>query len=277
MIGGLLGDMSPAEAALGAILFGIILWILGRFVPSLAWARQIRVVLTGTVSGAVLASVIGLSDAVQGAWTLVVGAASTLTMSALVYAMFRDGLAPVNPENAGRSFVPDKIFVSYRRSDAAFATDRICERLRARFGKSRVVQDVDSIPKGVDFRLFVKGEVERCAVLVAIVGDRWVTVETSEGTRRLDDPNDMVRLELELAKEAGLRVIPVTLGTVTMPAKHDLPAELAWFSDRNAARVDAGRQFQAHVSELIESIEDTLGDRQRWWSRVLRGRSLSRD
>jgi len=41
------------------------------------------------------------------------------------------------------------------------------------------------------------------------IGRQWATLADEEGRRRLDDPDDYVRFEVQAALERGVRVIPV--------------------------------------------------------------------
>jgi hypothetical protein len=52
----------------------------------------------------------------------------------------------------------------------------------------------------------------------------WLGGRRSEdGTRRLDDPDDFVRLELEAALARGIRVIPVLVDRAPLPRSDSLP------------------------------------------------------
>ena len=89
------------------------------------------------------------------------------------------------------------IFVSYRRQDSSHLAGRLYDRLADRFGKSQVFMDVDTIEPGVNFAEEVNRAVATCTVLLAVVGPNWLTVTDEYGCRRLDDPDDYVRLEIE--------------------------------------------------------------------------------
>ncbi|HTY93619.1 MAG TPA: toll/interleukin-1 receptor domain-containing protein, partial [Steroidobacteraceae bacterium] len=91
------------------------------------------------------------------------------------------------------------IFISYRRSDNPDAVGRLYDRLVAEFGKSKVFKDVDSIPLGQDFREHLNDIVGRCAAVLAIIGPRWTDIRDEAGRKRLEDPDDFVRIELEAA------------------------------------------------------------------------------
>ena len=150
-----------------------------------------------------------------------------------------------------------QIAVSYRRSDSATMTGRICDQLIARYGAEAIFLDIDAIPLGVDFRTYIRSVLQRSDVLVAIVGPAWHG-ETGAGAR-IDEPDDPVRVEVELALAAGLMIVPVLVDGAQMPAPTALPASLAPLAFLNAATVDTGRDFRHHVDRLIDALDDLLG------------------
>src|SRR5215475_2548655 len=103
-----------------------------------------------------------------------------------------------------------RIFISYRRSDSAAVSGRIYDRLSMAFGEKAVFKDVDVIPPGANYPSLLNDAIARCDVLLAIIGSHWLTAVESNGQRRLDNPDDFVRIELEAALrlESAL-VIPV--------------------------------------------------------------------
>ena len=146
-----------------------------------------------------------------------------------------------------------KIFLSYRRQDSAGVAGRIYDRLRAHFGNDTVFMDIDSIPFGEDFREHIDAAVGQCDVVLAVIGTKWAG-ETG-AHRRLDDPRDFVRIELESALHRNLPVIPILIDHATMPGEADLPPSLTRLAFRNAIDVDQGRDFHPHVDRLIRGIE----------------------
>ena len=89
------------------------------------------------------------------------------------------------------------IFISYRREDSQFATDRIYEHLTRHFDRKAVFKDVDNIPYGVNFRTHIAEAVAGSKVLLVVIGPDWLETRTKAGGRRLDDPDDFVRIEIE--------------------------------------------------------------------------------
>ena len=117
------------------------------------------------------------------------------------------------------AFVPESsgVFISYRRQDAAYPAGWLFDRLTGHLGEGHVFKDVDSIRLGDDFVDKITAAVGTCAVLLAVIGPRWLTASGEEGGRRLDDPADFVRLEIEAALTRGVRVIPVLVDGARMP------------------------------------------------------------
>ncbi len=149
-----------------------------------------------------------------------------------------------------------KLFISYRRQDSEHITGRIYDRLEDHFGRDAVFMDIDAIPFGVDFRQHLDEAVSQCDILLAVIGEQWLDCQgSSPGQRRLDDPADFVRIEIESALKRGIPVIPVLVGKAAMPAGPALPEGLKDLAFRNSAEVRAGRDFRDHVARLIRGIE----------------------
>ena len=152
-----------------------------------------------------------------------------------------------------------RIFLSYRRDDSRYATRSIYERLSAHFGDGAVFMDVDTIPAGSDFVEVLQREVRACDVLVSIVGKDWLNIKDVAGNRRLDDPEDFVRIEVVTALERDICVVPVLLDGVFMPNANELPNELKPFARRNALRVEHD-SFGSDIHRLIGQLELALQD-----------------
>jgi hypothetical protein len=97
-----------------------------------------------------------------------------------------------------------KIFISYRRQDTKAIAGRIFDRLEAKFGRDGVFMDIDSIPFGVDFHDFLSEQVSRAEIVLALIGHGWADARDEAGNRRLDNPDDFVRVEIEAALARGI-------------------------------------------------------------------------
>lgn len=109
---------------------------------------------------------------------------------------------------------------------------------------------MDSIPLGVDFREHLGRVVGECDVLLAVVGDEWLAVD-SAGRRRIDDTKDFVRIEIEAALERKIPVIPVLVRGASVPTENDLPASLVPLSYRNGIAVRPDPDFHRDMDRLI--------------------------
>ncbi len=147
-----------------------------------------------------------------------------------------------------------RVFISYRRADSIAITGRIHDRLLSEFGRENVFQDVDNIPRGVNFKTFLENEVQACDVLLVIIGPRWVSVTDEHGQRRLDNPADFVRIEVESGLVLGKLVIPVLVDGARMPGAGELPETMTDLAFINAAVVRHNPDFHRDMTDLIADI-----------------------
>jgi hypothetical protein len=119
-----------------------------------------------------------------------------------------------------------KIFICYRREDSKGPAQWIYNNLVDHFGSESVVFDVDTIPLGTDFRKYLNKEVNKCDILLAVIGDQWKEILK----QRLDEPNDFVRIEIQAALYREIPVVPILVGSTPMSSEKDLPQELAGLS-----------------------------------------------
>jgi hypothetical protein len=147
-----------------------------------------------------------------------------------------------------------RIFVSYRRDDARGDAGRLTDNLKLHFGDNQIFRDVEAIEAGVDFVEAINIAVSQCAVLLAIMGPNWLKVTDSQSRRRLDDPNDFVRLEIAAALQRNIRVVPVLVGGAVMPKAEDLPQGLESLARRQAHELSDPR-WDFDVRQLIETLE----------------------
>jgi WD40 repeat protein len=149
------------------------------------------------------------------------------------------------------------VFISYRRQETSGLAGRLYDRLADRFGDDQVFMDVDTIALGVDFAEVITQAVSTCQVLLAVIGPRWLTATDQDGRRRLDDPDDTVRLEVTAALERDIRVIPILVEGATMPRRQELPDSLASLARRNALSV-RHESFHSDADRLLNEIEPVL-------------------
>lgn len=151
------------------------------------------------------------------------------------------------------------IFINYRREDSAGYAGRLFDRLSGRF-PDRVFMDVDTIEPGIDFVDTIEQAVGCCEVLIVVIGSEWLHLTDASGRRRLENPNDFVRLEIATALDRNIRIIPVLVEGAAMPRPEDLPPDLAKLTRRNAIELSDVR-WAFDVDRLIQAIEGVLQER----------------
>lgn len=149
----------------------------------------------------------------------------------------------------------DQIFISYRRDDAAYVTGHINDLLRKEFGDDAVFTDVDNIALGVDFRAVLDETVSQCQVLLAVIGPNWISVLGHDDRRRLLDPADYVRIEIESALQRNIPVIPLLVAGAEMPAAEDLPESLQGLAFRNGTKIRPAPDFGVDMARLIKNLQ----------------------
>jgi hypothetical protein len=169
---------------------------------------------------------------------------------------------------------PDlRVFINYRRADTADVAGRLYDTLAARFGDDEVFMDIDDLEPGVDFQAVLNEAVEACDAVLAVIGRNWLTAMNQKGHRRLDDPDDYVRVELQTALERDALVIPLLVHGAEMPRSDELPPALRKLARRNALEMSNTR-WTHDVRKLVETLEDVAEGQpggRRWRRRRLAG------
>lgn len=142
------------------------------------------------------------------------------------------------------------VMISYRREDSWALAGRVADRLGRAFGPAQVFMDVDDIPPGADFAAALRATVDRCNAMVVIIGREWLSVTDASGRRRLDDPQDWVRIEVEAALRRGIPVVPFVMAGARLPAAYELPPCLQGLAQRNAIVTDEAH-FDADLERLL--------------------------
>jgi hypothetical protein len=177
------------------------------------------------------------------------------------------------PEGDSVSDRSPTVLISYRRDDTAGHAGRIYDRLATALGSSTLFMDIEGIGAGHDFTRDIRSAVESCQVLVAVIGREWLDIRDDQGQRRLDDPNDWVRLEVATALQRDIVVIPVLVEGARMPRDRDLPPDLAPLAKRQALEISDTR-FNGDVERLVTAIRGDAAPRAGagrgpWWQRKL--------
>jgi hypothetical protein len=167
-----------------------------------------------------------------------------------------------------------RVFLSYRRADAEAAARSLEQRLLQMPDIKRVFLDHEAIPKGADFTEAIRKAIRKAGVVVVLMGPDW-RGQRGDGSARILEDNDFVRLEVSEALASKRPVIPVLLDETQMPAASELPGELAGLTRINAARIRM-EDFEEDVDDLLDVIFGARHRVSRWmvprmtWFRAVR-------
>ncbi|TDH21433.1 TIR domain-containing protein [Segetibacter sp. 3557_3] len=145
------------------------------------------------------------------------------------------------------------IFISYRRHDTAGEAGRLVDSLKQHFSDEEIFIDIDTIQPGLDFTEVISESLKKCDVLLALIGPEWLA-SNAEGKRRIDNPDDFIRLEIAEALKRNIRVIPVLVDNAELPEAADLPADLKGLIRRQAYEV-SNKRWKFDVEELVKSLK----------------------
>jgi hypothetical protein len=147
-----------------------------------------------------------------------------------------------------------QIFISYRRDDVPGYVRALMLEMKNMVGSQQVFLDMEDIEAGSDFASIIEDALSHCEVLLAIVGPQWLTSTNHLEQRRLDDPNDFVRLEIATALRRNIPAIPVLIENAKMPSEDDLPSDL-----KPLARLQGVPLAHSHwdddINRLFRAIE----------------------
>ncbi len=165
----------------------------------------------------------------------------------------------------------NRVFISYRRDDAAGYAGRLEEALERRLGRGSVFRDVLDIPPGEDFVATIRARLAGAQTVLVLIGPRWAGGQ-APGPRRIDEPGDFVRLEVEVALDSCARVVPVLLPGATMPAEADMPMSLQPLARRNALSL-SDTNWDADIARLADAVG--LPRRRSPWPWALGGAAVA--
>lgn len=146
-----------------------------------------------------------------------------------------------------------QIFLSYRRGDVGGYAGRLTDALRQRLGAKNVFQDVTAIAPGQDYTAAIDRALDGCDAVLVVIGPGWLAAATPQGTQRLFEADDYVRLEVSRALNRKIGVIPVLVGGAPLPAATELPDELQGLVHRQAV-VLHDETWHQDVEGLLRSL-----------------------
>jgi formylglycine-generating enzyme required for sulfatase activity len=159
-----------------------------------------------------------------------------------------------------------KIFINYRRDDSAPHALTVAQYLENTFGKRNIFIDIDRLRAGQKFERVLEDKLGQCKVMLVIIGPNWIDARDGQTrSRRLDNPDDWVRLEIERALARKIPVIPVLVAGAALPSKSDLPQTLRPLLDHQCATVTTNG-FRHEMAGLARDVADLTVRRP--WGRI---------
>ena len=158
-----------------------------------------------------------------------------------------------------------KIFLNYRREDSGANALAIASYLERAFGADNVFIDVDRLRPGQQFHKELEKRLSDCKVMLSIIGPGWLDARNEAGDRRIDDPDDWVRLEIERALALDIVVIPLLVGGASLPKAAHLPEVLKPLIERHAVAITTSG-FRSDMAGLTRDIRAIKGDAP--WARI---------
>lgn len=152
-----------------------------------------------------------------------------------------------------------KIFISYRREDSSGFTGRLYDHLLFYFNEDQIFKDVDNIPLGVDFRLAIEDSIKSSKILLAVIGQRYLSKRSNNKFPRLFDDKDFVNIELTSALKNNIRIIPILVNDAQMPNRALWPAHLQAIPFLNAYEIRHNK-WKDDVKNLSKVIENILNE-----------------
>jgi hypothetical protein len=152
------------------------------------------------------------------------------------------------------------IFISYRQADAKAWAIGLRDDLGKTFGDNQVFLDKDTLHAG-NWREQIHAALDRCNVVLIVIGPRWLTITDDQNRPRLNLPDDVHRQEVALAlSHQAVTVIPVLVDDAPMPRAEQLPEDLRGLCDQQAYKIgDTKARRQADVDVLVENIQAVGG------------------
>lgn len=145
------------------------------------------------------------------------------------------------------------VFISYRRSDGGGWAGRLNDHLALRFGSNLIWQDVDNLEPGKDYLPQILKQIKTSNAVLIVIGPHWL----KDGRKRLQDPKDVLRMEITHALKKKEGVIPTLVGGAKMPTPKQLPSAVAALVKRHGIALN-DTNWGPDIQLLFEKLRDVV-------------------
>lgn len=150
------------------------------------------------------------------------------------------------------------VFLCYRTDDALDLSGRLYDRLALAYGADRVFRDTDSMPAGVEYKQHILEQVSRSCVLIVVIGPHWLSIKDEDGSRKLEEPRDILRAEIATALKREIPIIPVFVHGATMPQEEELPEDIRSLVGWQGIDLHH-KHWREGVERLIKELDRIMG------------------
>ena len=172
-----------------------------------------------------------------------------------------------------------QVFISYRRAANAWAVERLRQELVNAFGERNIFFDNRTIATGEQWSRVIDEAIHTASAVVVVFCEEWYGAEPPRGApastvadtaaravrRRIDDPTDKLRIEVELALQHGRPIIPVIIDGSAEPQPQDLPESIRGICELQFLRIDIGGNTERQLDRLVADIRrKTSGSEWAW-------------
>ncbi|HYK20772.1 MAG TPA: 4a-hydroxytetrahydrobiopterin dehydratase [Pyrinomonadaceae bacterium] len=149
---------------------------------------------------------------------------------------------------------PKCVFINYRRGDSSTFARWLSQAIEQNFGEEHVFIDTGVIESGEEWPAQIGIALKRAAVLVAVIGREWLSAQDKHYKRRIDDPNDWVRKELEYGIKHKIPIIPLLVMDALLPDREALPPSLKSLNDYQTFAFREN-EWKTDLGQLLTRLE----------------------
>jgi len=108
-------------------------------------------------------------------------------------------------------------------------------------------------------RDYFEGQIRQSSVILVVIGPQWENARDVNGYRKLDNPNDYVRIEVATALQEAMKrrlgVMPLLVDNAPIPDARQLPPDMKALPGYSGMPIRPGRDFEPDMQRLYAEIE----------------------
>lgn len=162
------------------------------------------------------------------------------------------------------------VFVLCRKTRSANMIGNILNNLKAKVDVNVQLINDTFFSTDCDMEAEICLKLSECTALLAIIDKDWLSVNSENGKRKIDEPYDYVRIMIEEAMDQNIPVIPAVIEGCDLPGSDDLPSEIRGLAFYKEMVIQTGDEFNNDIDLVASSLNSIVKK-----SRVKNGVGLS--